>query len=68
MTNHNIPPTYNTTGVPFGLGIIQTAWKEDCLIKYSSAIEDLIAGRIKPQFRNIHARNYMYVGVKPEGM
>ena len=55
----------NTQGVPFGLGIIQTAGKEDRLIKYGSAIEDLIKGRTEPLFRNVHARNYMYIGVKP---
>jgi hypothetical protein len=52
------------TGVPFGLGIIQTAWKEESLTKFGSAIEDLIGGRPIPQFMNISAKNYMYVRVK----
>jgi hypothetical protein len=58
----------NTVGVPFGLGILQTAWEEKRLIKYGSAIEDLIMARTKLLFRNIYARNYMYIGSKPEGM
>jgi amidase len=50
---------------PFGLGIIHTRCREDALIKYGSAIEDLVEDRPRPQFRNLHAKNYMYVGVKP---
>ncbi|PGH09165.1 hypothetical protein GX51_00919 [Blastomyces parvus] len=52
--------------VPFGLGIIQTAWREDKLIKYGSAIEDLLALKLKPTFMNIDADNYMYIGTPPE--
>jgi amidase len=29
------------SGMPFGLAIMQTAWREDELIKWASAIEDL---------------------------
>lgn len=29
------------TGMPYGLAIMQTAWREDELVKYGSAIEDL---------------------------
>lgn len=36
------------------------------LIKYGSAIESLIQGRTRPQFLNIHADNYMYVGDGPK--
>ncbi|PGH18395.1 hypothetical protein AJ79_00463 [Helicocarpus griseus UAMH5409] len=61
-----IPTNINELGVPFGLAIIQTAWREDLLIKYGSAIEDLVGGRSKPMFRNLKASNYMYVGVKPD--
>lgn len=32
----------SATGMPFGLAIMQTAWGEDKLVKYGSAIEDLI--------------------------
>ncbi|PGH19657.1 hypothetical protein AJ80_03812 [Polytolypa hystricis UAMH7299] len=63
-----IPTNVATNGVPYGLGIIQTAHKDEILIKYGSAIEDLIDGRTKPQFRNIRASNYMYVGVEPDDM
>ncbi len=55
----------NCVGVPFGLGIIQTAGREDLLVKFGSALEDLIQGRHVPEFRNIGADNYMYVGVDP---
>ncbi|KAF2838849.1 amidase signature enzyme [Patellaria atrata CBS 101060] len=61
-----IPIGVNENGVPFGLGILQTAHKEDLLIKYGSAIEDLIRGRAKPQFLNIKADNFMFIGIKPE--
>ncbi|KEZ45550.1 hypothetical protein SAPIO_CDS1884 [Scedosporium apiospermum] len=53
--------------VPFGLVIIQTAGREDLLIKYGSAIEHLIRGRPRARFLNIDADNYMYVGVPPDG-
>ncbi|KAI9798852.1 MAG: hypothetical protein M1833_004355 [Piccolia ochrophora] len=58
----SIPVGVNDTGVPFGIGIIQSAWREDLLIKYGSAIEDLIRGRRSPTFLNPDADNYMYVG------
>ncbi len=45
---------------------MQTAWKEHLLIEYGSAIEDLTAGRKRPEFRNLHAKNYMFEGVPPE--
>lgn len=53
-------------GVPFGVGIIQTAGREDLLIKYGSAIENLIKEQTKPKYRNIDAENYMYAGVNPD--
>ncbi|EEH47378.2 uncharacterized protein PADG_03476 [Paracoccidioides brasiliensis Pb18] len=58
--------TSEITGVPFGIALIQTAWREDLLIRYGSAIEDLVGGRPKPHFRNIEASNFMYVGSKPD--
>jgi amidase len=61
-----IPVGVNDIGVPFGLGIIQTAWKENLLVKYGSAIEDLVGPRKRPTFRNLHADNYTYVGVPPK--
>ncbi|EMC96405.1 hypothetical protein BAUCODRAFT_148022 [Baudoinia panamericana UAMH 10762] len=32
---------HNSTGMPFGLALMQTAWREDALVKWASAIEDL---------------------------
>ncbi|EDN10015.1 predicted protein [Histoplasma mississippiense (nom. inval.)] len=48
--------------IPFGIGMIQTAWREDKLIRYGSVIEDLLALKAKPTFKNIDADNYMYIG------
>lgn len=56
-----IPVGVNDVGVPFGIGIIQTAWKEQLLVKYGSAIEDLIRHRHRPTFKNYDADNYTYV-------
>ncbi|KAK2776734.1 hypothetical protein FQN52_003302 [Onygenales sp. PD_12] len=63
-----IPTCVGDDDVPFGIGIIQTARREDLLIKYGSAIEDAVGARSKPSFRNIDASNYMYVGVKPDNL
>ncbi|PGH34614.1 hypothetical protein GX50_02598 [[Emmonsia] crescens] len=63
-----IPTSTNQTGVPFGIAIIQTAWREDLLIRYGSAIEDLVGERSKPYFLNIGASNYMYAGAKPDNL
>ncbi|KAH8602431.1 amidase signature domain-containing protein [Bisporella sp. PMI_857] len=60
-----IPVGFNSNGLPFGIGIIQTAWKEELLVKYGSAIEDLIRGRRLPKFLNLEAENYPYVGTPP---
>lgn len=57
-----IPVGVNDAGVPFGLGIIQTGWKEHLLVKYGSAVEDLVGSRKRPTFQNIDADNYTYVG------
>jgi amidase len=65
----SIPVSVAENGVPFGIGIIQTAWREDLLIRYGSAIEDLLLSgghaRHKPTFRNLDATNYTYVGGPP---
>ncbi|TGJ87847.1 hypothetical protein E0Z10_g940 [Xylaria hypoxylon] len=60
-----IPVGVNDNGVPFGMGIIQTAWKENKLVRYGSAIEDLVHHRQRPTFLNFNADNYMYVGNPP---
>ncbi|KAI1936815.1 hypothetical protein LOZ66_004321 [Ophidiomyces ophidiicola] len=61
-----IPIGVGEDGVPFGIGIIQTAWREDLLIKYGSAIEDIVGRRPRPAFRNIAANNCMLIGSKPK--
>ena len=33
--------TNSESGMPFGLALMQTAWAEDKLVKWASAIEDL---------------------------
>lgn len=59
---HRVANTVVAAGVPFGLAIMQTAGREDLLVRYGSAIEELMPGRPKPEFRNVEANNYMYVG------
>ncbi|SCW00929.1 LAFE_0D01266g1_1 [Lachancea fermentati] len=44
-------------GRPFGLGIMQSAWQEPQLIKYGSAIEDLLNYKAKPQFLDYLGKN-----------
>ena len=56
---------YNDTNVPFALGLIQKAGREDLLFRYGSAIEDLVKGRRKPTFKKLQANNWMYVGSPP---
>ncbi|KAI1175938.1 amidase signature domain-containing protein [Nemania sp. FL0916] len=60
-----IPVGVGDRAIPFGLGIIQTAWEESKLIKFGSAIEDLIGHRHRPKFLNFDADNYTYVGSPP---
>ena len=43
-----VPVGINNMGLPFGMGIIQTASKEHLLVKYGSAIEALVGGRRLP--------------------
>ncbi|KAI9654265.1 MAG: hypothetical protein M1831_005430 [Alyxoria varia] len=56
-----------STGVPVGLGIAHTAWREKDLVQYGFAIEEAIRGRRKPEFRNWEAQNYPYVGAPSSG-
>jgi amidase len=61
-----IPVGVNADGVPFGLGVIQKAWKESALVRFGSAIEDLIQRkRVRPSFRNWNAENYPMIGYPP---
>ncbi|KAF2823965.1 amidase signature enzyme [Ophiobolus disseminans] len=61
-----IPVGVNDSGVPFGLGIIQTAWKENLLVKYGSTVEDLVGPRHRPAFLNLDAENWFYIGSPPQ--
>jgi len=61
-----VPVSINNIGVPFGIGIIQTAFKEHLLVRYGSAIEDLVGRRMRPRFLNLEADNYPYIGAPPE--
>jgi amidase len=59
---------HSDTGMPFGLGLMGTAWSEGCLLKWGSAIEDVqlktkgALTRTAPQWyghleRNVPVRN-----------
>ena len=61
-----IPVGVSDCGVPFGLGIIQTAWKENSLVKYGSAIEHLMQRkRSRPKFLNFQNDDYLIIGGPP---
>ncbi|KAK4631332.1 Putative amidase [Fulvia fulva] len=56
----------SATGMPYGLALMQTTWREDALVRWASAIEDLMAStpykRTPPKWfgyqeRNIPVRN-----------
>jgi len=66
VSSNSVKLTPTPAGVPFGIGIIQTAGREDLLIRYGSAIEDLLQGRTEAKFINMDADNFMYVGVNPQ--
>ncbi|KAH9833353.1 amidase family protein [Teratosphaeria destructans] len=60
-----VPVGVNDEGMPFGIGIMHSAWNEHSLIRCASAIEDLTGSRPRPHFKNIDAINYDYVGSPP---
>ena len=62
----SVPVGIDGKGVQFGIGIIQTEFKEHLLVKYGSAIEDLARGRTLPKFLNFDAENYPYIGKPPD--
>ncbi|KAI0809936.1 amidase signature domain-containing protein [Xylaria sp. FL0064] len=63
-----IPVGTSENAVPFGMGIIQKAWNEHKLVRYGSAIEDLVDHRPRPSFRNWSDADghYYYVGNPPK--
>lgn len=56
-----IPIGVDSAGIPFSLSVQHTAWKEDVLIKWASAIEDLVLGmngrRATPTYKNHLSKN-----------
>ncbi|KAF6005919.1 hypothetical protein HII13_005377 [Brettanomyces bruxellensis] len=52
-----IPVSQRKDARPFGICLMQTAFGEPKLIKYGSAIEDLLHARAKPQFLEYIAQN-----------
>nr|POE93030.1 putative amidase [Quercus suber] len=44
---------HTSTGMPFGLALMQTAWREDALVKWASAIEDLQLASDSPHKRTL---------------
>lgn len=54
--------TNDATGMPFGLGLMHSAWQEPELVRWASAIEDLQrhstgTGRTLPQWHEYQAKN-----------
>ncbi|KAK4159719.1 amidase signature domain-containing protein [Cladorrhinum sp. PSN259] len=51
---------HSASGMPFGLAVVQTAWKEAELVKWGSAIEDAFKGtaheRVLPGWRDYMSR------------
>ena len=56
----------SATGMPYGLALMNTAWSEAELVKWSSAIEDLVNrnrngpsgyGRTRPRWYGYRERN-----------
>lgn len=60
-----VPVGVGDNGLPFGIGLIQTGFREDLLVRYGSAIEELTGSCAKPTFLNLHANNYTYIGNPP---
>jgi len=56
-----IPIGIDSAGIPFSLSIQHTAWREDVLIKWASAIEDLVHSisgwRATPTYKNHLSKN-----------
>jgi len=60
---------HSASGMPFGLALMQTAWAEDKLVRWASAIEDLQVSsgtqyrRSLPKWRGYLERNVPVVNV-----
>ena len=44
---------HSESGMPFGLALVQTAWRENALVKWASAIEDLQVASGTPYRRTL---------------
>jgi amidase len=53
--------THIETGMPYGLALMVSAWEEDRLVKWGSAIEDLIFSMGNGQFGRTSPRWYEYL-------
>lgn len=57
----------DSTGMPFGLGLMHTAWAEPELVKWASAIEDLMVkagkGRTLPKWYEYRSKNVPVLNV-----
>lgn len=51
-----VPVGYNAHSVPVGVSLIGTAWSEPTLVRFGSAIDDLVQGRKKPGFEQWWSR------------
>lgn len=56
-----VPIGADSAGLPFSLSLQHTAWKEDVLIRWASAIEDLVhqisGWRCTPEYREHLSKN-----------
>ena len=49
--------TTSTTGMPYGLALMGSAWSEGSLVKWGSAIEDLVGARMSSGNSNSSANS-----------
>jgi amidase len=52
--------THNETGVPYGPALMVSVWEEDKLVKWGSAIEDLIVNKSEEEFDRTKLKWYVY--------
>lgn len=53
----HVPIGIDDRGMPVGVSLMHTAWEEGKLIRYASAVEELVGGRPMPKFRNHLSKN-----------
>jgi amidase len=52
--------THNETGMPYGLALMVSVWEEDKLVKWGSAIDDLIVNKSEERFDRTKLKWYGY--------